>query len=303
VSEIVEIPVARLRSGSWSVADQATALAQLEDSNVLFIPGLGIDIRPDERLLFNEGAALIDGVQKNITLDPLCKRTSGVVNGSPLRATVDQLMERYRDSVEEWLQLLFGTHGTQFRAQRTTFRPVEIKNRGKIGKASASAQFRYDDTLLHTDAFKVRPMVNRRILRVFNNINPHGEPRLWKVGGDFSAYAKRYVDKIRKPLPGEFTALQLLRLTRWRRSLYDHIMLNLHDMGKADGEFQATSPQKLFEFPPNSVWLCFTDSVLHAALQGRYALEQTFEITVEDMADPAKSPQRRLEALMGQAVY
>lgn len=303
MSEIVEIPCSKLRSPSWSVADQAAALAQLEDSNVLFIPGLGIDIKPAEKLLFDENAALIDGVQKNITLDPLCKRTSGVVHGSPLRATVDSLMERYRDAVEDWLQLLFGDHGKQFTAQRTTFRPVEIKDRKKIGKASTSGQYKFDDSLLHTDAFKVRPMVNRRILRVFNNINPHGEPRLWKVGGDFNAYAKRYVDSIRKPLPGEFAALKLLRLTRWRRSLYDHVMLNLHDKGKADQEFQASSPQTLFEFPPHSVWLCFTDSVLHAALRGRYALEQTFEITVEDMADPSKSPQKRLEALMGQAVY
>lgn len=142
-------------------------------------------------------------------------------------------------------------------------------------------------------------MVKRRILRVFNNINPFGEDSPMEVGGDFADYAKRYIGKIRQPLPGEFAALNLMHLTHWKRSHYDHIMLHLHDLGKLDRDFQDNSPQTLFEFPPNSVWLCFTDSVLHAALAGRYALEQTFEITIDDMAHPEKSPQRILESLTG----
>ena len=128
--------------------------------------------------------------------------------------------------------------------------------------------------LLNADAFKRRPMVKRRILRVFNNVNPFGAPRLWKVGGDFTEYAKRYVNKIRQPYPGEFAILNMLRLTHWKRSHYDHIMLNLHDMGKQNRNFQENSPQQQFAFPPNSVWMCFTDGVLHAALAGRYALER-----------------------------
>ena len=78
--------------------------------------------------------------------------------------------------------------------------------------------------------------------------------------------------------------------------------MNLNDMGKLDRDFQENSPQQQFAFPPNAVSLCFTDSVLHAALAGRYALEQTFEITIDDMRHPEKSPQRMLENLTGKTL-
>ena len=299
MSRIVEIPAAKLLGSDWSAEDQQEALAQLEDSNVIFIPGLSIAIEPDEQALFDPNSQLSDGLSKNITLDPHLEKTSGMVKSSPLVETVNRLLSRYNRQTSAWLELLFGESGREFESQRTTFRPVEIKQRPKLGKVSDSKQYRYDDTRLHADAFIRRPMVNRRILRVFNNINPFGEPRVWKVGGDFSDYARRYIDRIRAPYPGEFALLNLLRLTRWKRSHFDHIMINLHDLGKQDDDFQKNSPQTRFEFPPNSVWLCFTDSVLHAALAGRYALEQTFETTIEQMADPSKSPQKRLEALKG----
>jgi hypothetical protein len=66
--------------------------------------------------------------------------------------------------------------------------------------------------------------------------------------------------------------------THWKRS-HDHIAAPARPGNPLTSD---NSPQTLFE--PNSVWLCFTDSVLHAALAGRYALEQTFEITIDDMA-------------------
>ncbi len=300
MSRIIEIPSAHFRSPAWTAQEQASAVEQLEGSNVLFIAGLSVPVHEDERILFSQDTALTDGVQKNITLDPYLKKTSGVAKDSPYRSAAEALMTRYRAETEAWLVRLLGAVGGKYQAQRTTFRPVEIRNRKALGKVGDSKQFRFDDTLLHADAFKRRPMVKRRILRVFNNINPFGETRQWKVGGDFADYAKRYLGKIRQPLPGEFAALNLLHLTHWKRSHYDHIMLHLHDLGKLDRDFQDNSPQTLFEFPPNSVWLCFTDSVLHAALAGRYALEQTFEITIDDMAHPEKSPQRILESLTGQ---
>lgn len=303
MSQVIEIAAAKFLAGTWSPSDRAAALDQLEDSNALYIPGLSMDVRENEQILFSQDKALTDGVQKNITLDPFLRKTSGIAKESAYRSAVDSLMERYRSETASWLERLFGPQqGKKFVAQRTTFRPVEIKNRSSIGKVGDAKQYRFDDTLMHADAFKRRPMARRRILRVFNNVNPFGEPRVWKIGGDFTDYAKRYLGKIRKPLPGEFAVLNLLRLTHWKRSHYDHIMLALHDLGKLDDDFQKNSPQRIFEFPPNSVWLCFTDSVLHAALAGRYALEQTFEITIDDMVSPSKSPQKQLEALVGHAV-
>lgn len=302
MAKITEIPASNFQSATWATANQINAIEALEDNNVIFIPGLSIDIRQSEKILFSQDKTLTDGVQKNITLDPFLKKTSGISKDSPYRSAVNALMERYRDETSRWLVRLLGEPGRKYMPQRTTFRPVEIKDRSSLGKVGGDKQFRFDDTLMHADAFKRRPMVKRRILRVFNNVNPFGEPRLWKVGGDFEAYAKRYVDRIRQPYPGEFTILNMLRLTHWKRSHYDHIMLNLHDMGKLDRDFQENSPQQQFAFPPSSVWMCFTDSVLHAALAGRYALEQTFEITIDDMIHPEKSPQRQLEKMTGKSL-
>jgi hypothetical protein len=41
---------------------------------------------------------------------------------------------------------------------------------------------------------------------------------------------------------------------------------------------------------------------LHAALSGHCALEQTFHLPVDAMADPAKAPLRVLERLTGRAL-
>ncbi len=43
----------------------------------------------------------------------------------------------------------------------------------------------------------------------------------------------------------------------------------------------------------------FTDAALHAAMGGQHALEQTFLLPVEAMADPDGSPLRTLERLTG----
>ena len=70
-----------------------------------------------------------------------------------------------------------------------------------------------------------------------------------------------------------------VRVTRRPRSPYDHYMLHLHDMAKADAGYQTSSPRSEIAFGP-SVWLVFTDQVPHAALGGRNALEQTFYLPV-----------------------
>ena len=45
-------------------------------------------------------------------------------------------------------------------------------------------------------------MQGTRLLRVFCNVNPSGEPRRWRVGEPFEAHARRYLAAIGEPLPG-----------------------------------------------------------------------------------------------------
>ena len=103
-------------------------------------------------------------------------------------------------------------------------------------------------------------------------------------------------------MPGSAWLLQRLGITKGRRSEYDRIMLRLHDAGKLDAAYQSGAPKADLSFAAGTTWLCFTDQVLHAALAGHCALEQTFHLPVAAMAHPERSPLRVLERLAGRAL-
>lgn len=174
---------------------------------------------------------------------------------------------------------------------RTSFRPRAID--------AQPLSPRRDDRRLHIDAFPSRPTTGKRILRVFSNINPQGEPRVWRVGEPFEDYARRWIDKSRRMWPGEAWILRRAGVTKTRQTAYDALMLGLHDRGKLNDAYQAGAPWREIAFPAQSSWIVFTDAVVHAAVAGRYALEQTFYLPVEAMLDPAASPLRKLEAMTG----
>jgi hypothetical protein len=79
-------------------------------------------------------------------------------------------------------------------------------------------------------------------------------------------------------------------------------MLQLHDAMKADWEYQKACPQTEFKFLPGSTWVVCTDQVSHAALSGRFMLEQTMTLPVEAMKLPERSPLRVLERLSGRGL-
>jgi hypothetical protein len=184
---------------------------------------------------------------------------------------------------------------TNVERARTSFRPVEVKGR-HYSKIS-------DDRLLHIDAFPTRPMRGRRILRFFANVSPVSERR-WNVGEPFEEFARSFLPRIQphmfmKSWRGKSWLYDKMGITRGRRSLYDELMLSLHDAAKLDSNFQQNSPRQAIRFPPGSCWLVFTDMVLHAALGGEFALEQTFHLDVTELAEPERAPIRVLERLGG----
>ena len=75
------------------------------------------------------------------------------------------------------------------------------------------------------------------------------------------------------------------------------MMLSLHDAAKRDARYQKTSPHAVLEFPPGTCWLVYTDQVLHAALKGEFALEQTFHLDVAQMGEPERAPIQVLERM------
>jgi hypothetical protein len=159
--------------------------------------------------------------------------------------------------------------------------------------------WRADDRRLHVDAFPSRPNHGERILRVFTNLNPHGDPRVWRVGESFEAIAQRFVPRARPYVAWQARALKALRVTKSLRTEYDHLMLQLHDGMKADLDYQKNCPQVSMPFPPGSTWVCYSDQAAHAVMSGQYMMEQTLHLAADRQVDPAASPLAILERQLG----
>jgi hypothetical protein len=228
---------------------------------------------------------------KNVSFDPGRGRVSGTSLDGTAAVTLASVMARFTDQADRLMRALLPTyHGALLRA-RASFRPAEIAGR--------ATSWRKDDTRLHVDSFPATPVGPRRIVRLFTNVNPRGQARTWRIGDRFEAVARRYAPALKRPLPFSAALLALARITKSRRSEYDALMLQLHDLMKGDADFQARSPQVTCEFPPGSTWIAFTDEVPHAAMAGQYQFEQTFLLPVEAMKHPERSPLRILERLRG----
>ena len=284
--------LAALTPDSWTEPAAAAVVGQvqadLEGGAVVHMPGLAFQVLPSERAIFSPNVL---ASSKNVSFYPVVGRLSGTTlegaDGDALRA----VMERFSDHAERLVCALVPPYVGSLRRARASFRPAEIAGR--------ATSWRKDDTRLHVDSFPASPVQGRRILRLFTNVNPEGRSRTWRVGDSFDAVARRFGPALAKPFPGSATLLRLLHVTKSRRSEYDALMLQLHDRMKADGDFQAHSPQITCEFTPGSTWLAFTDEVPHAAMSGQYQLEQTFLLPVSAMRHPERSPLRILEQITG----
>jgi len=268
---------------------KARAVSALERGAVLFFPRLPFLLSEPEKQFLD--ARVSDGQAKNISLD----HTSGKLQSTSLSGEkardLAAMMERFGSQATRLVQELLPYRNVE--RARTSFRPVQVKGR-HYSKIS-------DDRLLHVDAFPSRPMRGRRILRFFANVAPNS-PRRWHVGQPFEDFARAFLPRVGPHLPGKSWLYEKLGITRGRRSLYDELMLSLHDTGKLDENFQKNSPHQGIEFPPGSCWLVFTDQVLHAALGGEFALEQTFHLDIAEMEEPDRAPVKVLERLSGKTL-
>jgi len=276
----------------FTADEQSRAIGALEAGRVVCLPHLAFPIAAAEEKFLAQDA--LDNSRKNISLDPATGKCQGAGYAGAELTELAAMLDRYGKATDGLVRGLYPGYAATLRQARTSFRPAEISGR--------QTSPRHDDRRLHVDAFPTRPMHGQRILRVFNNVAPDGVLRQWRVGEDFENFARLYAPKVRAPLPGQFALMELFGLTKGRRSAYDHLMLGLHDTGKLDDAYQARSPHAEVAFAPGTTWMCFTDSVLHAAMSGRCAFEQTFHIPVSAMAHPEKSPLRVLERLTGKAL-
>jgi len=291
VQDVVEtLPIADWH-GPFDAALRARACNALEAGRVL-LARLPFAVAPDEAFLLSP--SVMGSERKNISFDSADDSISNTslsgVQADRLRA----MLRRFGDSAETLLHDLLPDYAADLERARTSFRPAEI-----AGRAYSP---RHDDRLLHVDAFPSRPMGGRRILRLFTNVAADGAAREWRVGEPFADFARRFLPRTGSGVPGGAWLLQRLGITRGRRSEYDRLMLRLHDAGKLDGAYQTAGPKADVAFPAGTTWMCFTDQVLHAALAGHCALEQTFHVPVSVMAEPERAPLRVLERLAGRSL-
>lgn len=267
----------------------SASIDALESGRILYLPRLAFPMSEAETQLLDPRVS--DGKAKNVTWFPDREVLKGAAAGADA-AALRRLLARYAAMARRLVEMLSPDYAGALVWGPTTLRPVEIAGR-------PAPSWRRDDTRLHTDAFPSRPTGGARILRVFSNVDPAGTPRVWRVGGRFEDFAAPRVARLRDLLPGEAAILAALGITGGRRSLYDKLMLQLHDRMKSDEAYQRDGIAAEIAFPAASSWIVFTDQVPHAAIAGRNALEQTFLLPAAVQRHPDRAPLSVLERLRG----
>ena len=287
-------PLCTLDIATWrpqvAPADTERYARELESGAVLVLPHLAFALSPAEQRFLD--VRWSDGRAKNISLDGDAIR--GAQGDAADLDALAAVVSRFAADATALIGALFPRYAPHLKRARTSYRPH--------GAAGRAVSWRKDDTRLHVDAFPSRPNRGERILRVFCNLNPDGEDRVWRVGEPFEPMARALLPRVRPMLPGEATLLAALRVTKAPRSEYDHLMLGLHDAAKADGGYQRNCTQREVRFAPGTTWICYSDQVMHAASSGQYMLEQTTHLPLSALYEPARSPLAVLERITGRAL-
>jgi hypothetical protein len=282
-------PVIVAQLSEWfGVVGEVGWTEAVEAGRVLFLPRLSFTLDAAEAALLSP--ALLARDARNISLDAQ-GRLEGLAGDEALQGTVGGMMGRFARQARALIKGLFPAYDPHLRAAPTSLRPTEVSTREQSVRA--------DDRRLHVDAFPSRPNHGERILRVFSNVNPQGQPRVWRIGEPFESVARRYLPRAKSYSPWQAKLLVSLHVTKTMRSEYDHLMLQMHDRMKADERYQREGAQQTVAFPPGSTWVCFSDQTVHAALSGQHMLEQTFHLPVDRQYAPEASPLAILTRLAG----
>ncbi|MEY3743850.1 MAG: hypothetical protein RL063_1684 [Pseudomonadota bacterium] len=268
-----------------SLSDQV--IAALEGGQVVVLPHLAFNLLPEEERFLS--SIWSDKKAKNISLRPnagLRGATGSELDMLALRG----MIERFASQSQQLISKILPSYTPNLTVANTSFRPFEVEAR--------VSSYRKDDTRLHPDAFPSNPTQGTRLLRVFNNVNPDGKPRVWRVGEPFTQMATQFLPKTKALFPLQAWLMKQLHITKRTRTEYDHRMLQLHDQVKADMDYQKNSPQQSVNFMPGTTWIVYSDQVLHAAMSGQYMFEQTFHLPVSGLKNPETAPLSVLEKML-----
>ena len=280
--------VTPLNLSEWDSNQYPSVVGDLEQGKVIFLPQLAFSLSEQEKYLLDP--VWVDPKRKNISYQPLQDKLTGVADAVQEPA-VRALLQRHYHSCLQLISAILPEY------QPVLHTPTNSLRLHPVARWTQNTSWRKDDSRLHVDAFPSRPNYGERILRIFTNINPHGENRSWRVGEPFPGLAARFLPDLKRFSPASSWLQNTLGITKSYRSHYDHLMLQMHDAMKADADYQKNGPQVAIEFPPGSSWICFSDQTPHAAMGGQFMLEQTFLLPVNKMRDPQQSPLKVLESM------
>jgi hypothetical protein len=286
-------PIIELDFSDWAAPaqmpdKQAEWTSAIENGQVLYFPRLHLDLSPQEQKLLRED--MLKSGARNVSLgaDGVLHHAAGTSDEQKLLAG---MIGRFRQHALTLADGLFPHYRGALRVAPTSFRPRQVETRVQSVHA--------DDRRMHFDAFATRPTYGERILRIFTNLNPHGVPRVWRVGEPFETVARRYLPKIAPYSPVKAKLLNMVGGTKSVRSEYDHLMFNLHNLMKEDEQYQKDGTVATMPFPPNCVWVCYADGAAHGVASGQYMMEQTLHLKPGGELHPETSPLSILTRLMG----
>lgn len=291
VNPIIELPFTDFNP-SIDAALQQEYLKHLEHGGILFLPHLGFDFAAKETRFLSPNWS--DGKSKNIYLAGRERAIKGAKGNAEELAAMSALIERYSQKATDLITHLLPSYMPHAKPANTSLRCVEAAGR--------KTSWRKDDRRLHADAFPSKPTHGTRLLRVFTNVNPYNQARVWNVGEPFADMAMQFLPKVPRYSALQAKLINALGITKSLRGEYDHIMLHLHDLAKANANYQTNAPQMRVAFPANCTWIVYSDLVLHAVLSGQHMMEQTFHLPQHNLTYPDASPKNSLERLLKRTI-
>jgi 3-deoxy-D-manno-oct-2-ulosonic acid (Kdo) hydroxylase len=292
------------RGKGWVRSEQRDARSRaycelLEQGEILFFrePPFRLPEDDQEFLLMQEWTDL--RLHKNVSYRPEEDVLRGISGDALTVERVHSIFHNYSREVAEFLGKFLSPYAGRWALDFASFRPIEEERRG--------LPLHKRNDLLHVDAFPSRPTRGGRILRVFTNLNRE-KPRVWNTTDGFESLARTHAERAGLRQIAEDDSFVSRTVQNWGAKLgfggfgrtpYDMFMLRFHDYLKENREFQQNCAKNRMEFPPLATWIVFTDSVAHAVLSGRFAIEQTFLIPPSALVAPQFAPYKILESIAG----
>lgn len=280
--------------GSSSV--RAEAIDVVESGRILLLRNVGFELTARERELILDKEVIMPGQTERdsrtgrptLIFDPERGTFERTKIQGEARREIEAMMQRFTAWADGIISTLFPSYRPALERERATYRPcVRSTPQG-----------------MHIDTSYKYPSQGRGMLRIFCNINPSGQPRVWQIGEPFEPFVSRFL--ISPSRFGTWRDWLLHRLgvagLRRTRTAYDRLVADIRRLAKSDDQYQTTAPRQLVEFPVGSSWIALTDLAVHGAISGQHSLDQTFFLPVSAMREPERSSLRILERMTGRAL-